>query len=201
MTKKLLAMLAGIGLGVAAAASASAQTADTPWPGQFGPNWMMGQGGNWMMTPMGPAWSGQGGPQGWMMWSPQATRPGGMGGAFYRFAIIDADSDGTISDAEAAANHEEVFVTMDADEDGALTREEYLAVSFGPGPMMTDGRGRLREQALARKAANFAEMDGDGDDSVTQREWMAAGEDRFVASDHDGDGVVTVWEFRSARRF
>lgn len=192
----LLTAAAASGLLLAAATAAFAQSTETPLPQQMGPQWMMGQMTPWVMTPMGPP----GGGQGWMMWSPQAMQPRGMGGAFYRFAIVDADSDGTVSDAEAAANHEEVFITMDADEDGVLTREEYLSVRLGPGPMM-DGGGRFSVQAQERKAAAFAAMDQDGDGSVSQREWMSAGQERFTAADHDGDGVVTVWEFRSARRF
>ena len=202
MKTRISALLVGMTGGLMLAVSAaSAQTSETPWPQQMGPQWMMGQtapmGTPWIMTPMGP----QGGGPGWMMWAPQGLQPGGMGGAFHRFAIIDGDGDGAISDAEAAANHEEVFLTMDADEDGVLTREEYMAVRMGPGPMTAGGWRRFEDQAIQRKTAAFAEMDGDGDGSVSQREWMAAGEQRFAASDHDGDGVVSVWEFRSARRF
>lgn len=183
-------LLAAAGLCLAAATAASAQSADTPWPSQMGPQWMM--------TPMGPGWVAPDGPSGWMMWSPQATRPGGMGGAFYRFRVIDVDGDGVVSDAEAAANHEEAFVAMDVDEDGDLTEAEYLAASFGPGPM---GWGPRHAQVQERKQAAFAEMDADGSGAVSQREWMTLGEQRFAAADQDNDGAVTVWEFRSLRRF
>ena len=166
---------------------------------------MMGQmvpmGPVWMMIPMGPQGIGPEGPQSGAMWAPQMMRPGGMGGAFYRFGIVDADSDGVISDAEAAANREELFITMDADEDGALTLEEYRAIGSGPGPMMAGVEGPFHVQAQERKAAAFTAMDSDGDSGVSQREWMAAGQQRFAAADQDGDGTVTVWEFRSVRRF
>jgi hypothetical protein len=212
--KAMISVVMAAGLSLATATNAAAQTTDAPQPGQMGPQGMTGQTGSqgimvptvpmgpaWMMIPMGPQGIAPAGPQGWTMQGPQAMWPGGMGGAFYRFGIVDADSDGIVSDAEAASNHEEVFVTMDADEDGALTREEYLAIGFGPGPMMTGGTGRFHAQAQDRKASAFTAMDGDADGSVSQREWMAAGEQRFAAADHDGNGAVTVWEFRSARRF
>lgn len=185
-----LTTAAAASLLLAATGSATAQNADTPWPPQMGQQWMM--------VPMGPQGASPGGQQGWMMWGPQSSMRGGMGGAFYRFRIVDADSDGLISDAEAASNHEEVFVAMDADEDGALTEQEYLSVSFGPGPM---GWGPNRTQAQERKEAMFDSMDSDGDGSVDQGEWMSAGQERFAATDQDEDGVVTVWEFRSIRRF
>lgn len=161
-------------------------------------------GPQWMMTPimpMGQPGIGPVAPGSWPMWGPQAMRPGGMGGAFHLFRIVDIDGDSVVSHAEAAANREEMFVNMDADEDGALTGEEYMAVGFGPGAMMAGGAGPFHAQAQERKAAAFAAMDGDGDGDVDQREWMVAGEERFGAADLDGDGAVSVWEFRSVRRF
>lgn len=178
------------GLLLGAAESATAQSTDTPWPPQMGQQWMM--------VPMGPRGVGPVGQQGWMMMGPQSGMRGSMGGAFYRFRIVDANSDGLISDAEAASNHEEVFVAMDADEDGGLTEQEYLSVSFGPGPM---GWGPRHAQVQERKAAAFDAMDSDGDGMIGQGEWMAAGQERFAVTDQDEDGVVTVWEFRSIRRF
>ncbi len=44
-------------------------------------------------------------------------------------------------------------------------------------------------------------MDTDGDGLVSQAELMDYGARRFAAADRDGDGTVTVWEFRSLRRF
>jgi hypothetical protein len=42
-------------------------------------------------------------------------------------------------------------------------------------------------------------MDTDADGRVSQAEFMAAGQTRFVEADLDQDGKVTVWEFRSRR--
>ena len=43
-------------------------------------------------------------------------------------------------------------------------------------------------------------MDVDGNGLVDKREFMTAGEKRFLASDADGNGQVTPWEFRASRR-
>jgi Ca2+-binding EF-hand superfamily protein len=47
------------------------------------------------------------------------------------FALIDTDSDGTISLQEFQAAHERIFKAMDADKDGKLTMEEMQAFMHG----------------------------------------------------------------------
>jgi Ca2+-binding EF-hand superfamily protein len=45
----------------------------------------------------------------------------------FMFALIDADSDGTISLQEFQAAHELIFKAMDTNKDGKLTLEEMQA--------------------------------------------------------------------------
>jgi hypothetical protein len=47
------------------------------------------------------------------------------------FALIDTDSDGTISLQEFQAAHERIFKTMDTSKDGKLTLEEMQAFMHG----------------------------------------------------------------------
>ena len=47
------------------------------------------------------------------------------------FALMDADSDGTISLQEFQAAHERIFKAMDANKDGLLTPEEMQAFMRG----------------------------------------------------------------------
>jgi Ca2+-binding EF-hand superfamily protein len=47
------------------------------------------------------------------------------------FALIDTDSDGTISLQEFQAAHERIFKTMDTNKDGKLTLEEMQAFMHG----------------------------------------------------------------------
>jgi hypothetical protein len=47
------------------------------------------------------------------------------------FALIDADSDGTISLQEFQAAHERIFKAMDTNKDGKLTLEEMQAFMHG----------------------------------------------------------------------
>jgi hypothetical protein len=122
----------------------------------------------------------------------------GMGRGFHRMPLIDSDENGTVSAAEAASHAEEVFLAMDADEDGDLTLDEFASVHFGP---QSRGEEGVRPRRQQRKAERFAEMNADGDDTLTREEFMAWHEARFEAADDDGDGNVTPWEFRSRRRF
>jgi hypothetical protein len=128
----------------------------------------------------------------------QQGQGSGRGGMMVeRFQIIDQNEDGVIVADEAAAWHEAVFFAMDADDDGALTMDEYMAVRMG------SGGGNNPERMAARheqKATRFAPMDGDGDGVVSQAEFMAGGLARFEAADTNDDGKATVWEFRSQHR-
>ena len=47
------------------------------------------------------------------------------------FALIDTDSDGTVSLQEFQAAHERIFKAMDANKDGKLTLEEMQAFMHG----------------------------------------------------------------------
>lgn len=118
-------------------------------------------------------------------------------GPMRRFMIIDVNDDGVVSDDEAAAQREMVFVAMDADDDGELTEEEFMAVRMGPGRGMNEERMKARQEA---KRARFAPMDADKSGKVSQAEFMAEGKARFMAADTDKDGNVTPWEFRSMQR-
>ena len=124
---------------------------------------------------------------GWMM---------GGGMMMERYRMIDANDDGRISDDEAAAQRESVFLAMDEDDDGELTEEEYMAVRMGPGQGRNAERRKQREEA---KRARFSPMDTDKSGTVSKVEFMAEGQARFVAADADKDGVVTPWEFRAHR--
>jgi hypothetical protein len=118
----------------------------------------------------------------------------GHGYMMQRLTAIDANGDGVIGDDEAAAQVESVFLAMDADEDGELTEEEFMAVRMGPG----DGRNAERQKMMQeRKRSRFSGMDADKNGKVSKMEFISAGKARFDAADTDKDGKVTPWEFRA----
>jgi EF hand len=136
---------------------------------------------------------------GWQMWGwgNGAGQHMMMGRGFMgRMAAIDNNNDGVISDDEAAAQVESVYAEMDADDDGELTEEEYMAVRMGPG--FGQGRNATRQNVMQeRKKARFGEMDADKNGKVSKAEFIAGGKARFEAADADKDGKVTPWEFRA----
>jgi len=82
---------------------------------------------------------GQGGMMGRSMMGGHMMGRGMMGGGpmgppiMFRmmFALMDADSDGTISLQEFQAAHERIFKAMDSNKDGKLTLEEMQAFMHG----------------------------------------------------------------------
>ena len=116
-----------------------------------------------------PGWARGGDGQG-MGWG----RRGGDGrrGFMARFAVIDNNDDGRISDDEAAAHRESVFLAMDSDDDGELTEEEYMAIRMGGGEGRNKERMKSQQEA---KLARFKPMDTDGSGKVSKSEWMITG--------------------------
>jgi Ca2+-binding EF-hand superfamily protein len=154
-------------------------------------------------VPAIPALADDEGDWGWHMWGWGNGPGGGQGmmmgqGMMGRMAAIDSNNDGVISDDEAAAQVENVYAEMDADDDGELTEEEYMAVRMGFGP--GQGRNEARQKQMQeRKKARFGEMDADKSGKVSKAEFIAGGKARFLAADADKDGKVTPWEFRAQR--
>ncbi len=134
---------------------------------------------------------------------PAFAQQGAGGGGqdrIIQFQLADLNGDGFISADEAAVRHEETFAIIDANDDDTLSVEEYLAVRFGGGSQ-GPGLGPRRAEMDKRKLARFNSMDTDGDGIVRKSEFLATGEEQHKAADTNGDGRVSIWEYRAARRF
>jgi hypothetical protein len=127
----------------------------------------------------------------------QAGQGQGRGaGLQERLAMIDSDGDGLIQEAELVTWRETVFLTMDADGDDTLTREEYMAIQLGRGAD-PEARGPRYEQMQAAKAAEFDVMDADGGGSVPRDAFIAHAVEQFDAADANDDGALAAPEFRA----
>ena len=75
----------------------------------------------------GPMWDDAGGMIGPGMWGSGMAGMGGHGMSPMMFVMIDTDSDGAISREEMDAVHARMFDLVDADKDGLITAEEMRA--------------------------------------------------------------------------
>lgn len=106
--------------------------------------------------------------------------------------LIDQNGDGIVQPDEAAARFEQRFDSFDANGDGAVVKDEYMAIH-----MQMGANGRMPQ--YSKKEALFAAMDSNKNGKVTKAEFLSAGEKRYKAADSDGDGKVSVWEYRATR--
>lgn len=126
----------------------------------------------------------------------------GRGG---KFAKLDADKDGTISQAEAQAHPKfaERFAELDADKDGKLTREEMHAMKgkFGKHGKHGDKRGDWGNKTPAERAAHKLEKYDSNGDKVLTRDEVEGSKfaDKFVEVDTDKDGKLTLEEITAAK--
>lgn len=120
-----------------------------------------------------------------------ATAQQGTGaGTDRHMALVERDGDGIIVAGEAAAWHETLFVSLDPDNDGALSAGEFAAGGMGPG---------ARTGRQERHEARFGEIDENKDGQVTIDELLGTASERFEAADRHENGQVSVWELRIAR--
>jgi EF-hand domain pair/EF hand len=196
-TMKMRTLLISAAMTLAVPALAQTGPGYGPQWGGYSGGWMPGQG--WFNGPMMG-----GGQQGYGMgaWGPDGSGYGMMQGGRNpnapgrgRFASIDVNEDGVVSAEEAASQADMVFTTMDGDDDGSITLDEFMAVRMGPQSGMNPEREDIMQQ---KKSARFEPMDADKDGAVSKAEFIAASKAHFDASDTDQDGKVTPWEIRSS---
>lgn len=113
----------------------------------------------------------------------------------------DLDKDGKVTAAEFKTVRDQRFAAMDANKDGVLTEAEYvgeyegrltaqLAASSETAERKEEQRVRQMRQAHVR----FSVLDADKDGKMTPAEFEASGLRAFAEQDGDGDGVVTTAE-------
>ena len=124
----------------------------------------------------------------------------------------DDDGDGVVLLEEAKMKRDNLFTTFDADEDGKLTPEEYVAfdemraadqdamreemgamAGGGMGQGMGQGKGKGMMRAEGGMNRGFNDTDGDG--LVSREEFVSRTPDWFAMMDSDGNGKITEDDF------
>lgn len=145
-----------------------------------------------------------------------AQGPGGMGGkgdpAMMKehLATLDADGDGTLSEAEVKAHRDAMFGAIDTNQDGVLSQDE-----------MTAHHDAMRATMEARSVDRMFETFDANNDGLISREEVVAGKEakraemqarwagrkgargdkpdfrgkRFARMDTDGNGTISKDEF------
>lgn len=100
---------------------------------------------------------------------------------------MDADHDGFVSREEFMASHagaDRLFGQLDTNHDGAISRDEYLA-------------GGRADRGKQGRAERFRVLDSNGDGRITREELDARRNARFEALDGDRDGKLSQQELRA----
>ncbi|SFR57482.1 EF-hand domain-containing protein [Litoreibacter janthinus] len=132
-----------------------------------------------------------------------AQAKGGPQGPRVAFEELDADGNGSITEAEMQAHRAARFTTADTDGDGSLSRAELEAqMSADKGDRMgrrldrmidrldTDKNGALSQEELAQAGGErkgrggFSRLDKDGDGAVSKAEFEQMGKKRHGGRDH-----------------
>lgn len=176
--------------------------------------------GSFAMTAGAEAFGGKGGERG--------GRGGPMGAVLMQG--IDADQNGTVTEAEVGARLGELFATVDADSNGSVTMEELKQARETLQATMQERRGdrgergerskrgeRFAKRGERRMERSFARADADDNGAVSLEEFQTATathldniaeranrfqerrQARFDALDTNGDGVVSAEEFATGR--
>lgn len=117
-------------------------------------------------------------------------------------AALDTNKDGFVDHGEFRVGQDMLFQRVDANHDGAISREEFNAVAQrirGKRAAANPPADPAQAQAKAAKAADranrlFGRIDTNKDGVISHAEYLAAGDALFTRCDKDHDGKLTPGE-------
>jgi Ca2+-binding EF-hand superfamily protein len=130
------------------------------------------------------------------------TRSESQAHAAAMFARMDANGDGQLDQTDRAAKRQErrakMFEGLDADSNGSITRDEFMAFER-PGKGMGKGEGGWKHRMGHRGGGHHGKMmmkmaDTNNDGAVSQAEFTASAGKRFDSIDANNDGQITKEE-------
>lgn len=105
------------------------------------------------------------------------------------FTTLDSDGNGAISQAEFLTLRQEMFVRMDANQNGTLTLAEIEAA-----------RAAMPQDRKIRRAPPFDQLDANKDGVLTMAEYTAQTRG-FEYADRNNDGQLSLKEFNRIASF
>ena len=139
------------------------------------------------------------------------TKAEAMAAADAVFAKMDANDDGTLNEGDKAAMLAKRFAAVDTDKNGAISQAEFIAAHEMHGERRADRREKRMERGkMGKRHARaggrdgrmdkMARADSNGDKAISQSEFRAAAEARFAKADTNKDGSITPDERRAGRQ-
>ena len=139
------------------------------------------------------------------------TKAEAMAAADAVFTKMDANGDGTLNDGDKAAILAKRFAAIDTDKNGAISQAEFMAAHDMRGEHRADRREKRMEHGKMGKRHEheggrdgrmdmMARADSNGDKAISQPEFRAAAEARFAKADTNKDGSITPDERKAGRK-
>ena len=139
------------------------------------------------------------------------TKAEAMAAADAHFAMMDANDDGTLNDSDKAAMLAKRFAAIDTDKNGAISQAEFMAAHEMLGERrMSRREKRMEHRKMSKRHEHeggrdgrmdiMARADSNGDKAISQPEFRAAAEARFAKADTNKDGRITPDERKAGRK-
>ncbi len=109
------------------------------------------------------------------------------------FGSIEDDPNGTADMGEFVSFGQDIYISMDANDDGSVDKNEFIEWDFGF-DFIAEDEGQERAYLTAQKVI-FAIWDRDADGKITQSEYHKSMVNDFKRADVDDDAFLTRGEF------
>lgn len=109
------------------------------------------------------------------------------------FEGVDTSGNGLLDYGEISEMGESIALSADANSDGELSLDEFMAWDFGYAYLADVEDGTDTFTAVKRVMSAVSDIDADG--TIDVRDWRLSNRWSFERADRDGDGLLTENEF------